>query len=398
MLSNVEDKQNNHRVDDPISIDRHVSLLDRRRLHRDANMLRGFVSMFWMTMLFFAAISFVKNSRQSGGTWLSFHLIHSTMSGYFGLLCLGVELLFAFLLHICMYVVVRPSCLAYIHVFSMLFALKRSSGWACLQTMSYLMVFIVLQLKLHSFAMLRKSQNDDNCCWSQYLFHMISPNVVYEASPKRTKVVDYRYIMEKLTGAVFCWLLAHILIEHYMLSHLNKVRLASMESVLLDILPSVFIPSILVYNILFLLLFEFWLSCLAECLGLSDRHYFADWWNSNSFADFSRTWNIPVHRFIKKHIYKVLLEQLGAPKSIANFGCFFVSACLHELVMWAALGRRRLIVEHKPIIFAFQMLQLPLMKVGRVVHRWSPIMANLFFWFGMLFAPPLITILYIRTQ
>lgn len=344
--------------------------------------------MFWVIMSFFAVISIIRNHRQHGRL-MTFDIIQTTMSGYFGLLSLGIELLIVFAWHVVLYPLTAfPSSILPVHISTMLLVLKKTKDQAPLTIMSYLIIAIAFQLKVHSYTMESRARTFNN-----YIFHLVSPYIVYKENPPRTREINYRALWEKVTGTVFCWLLAHLILEHYMLPKLKLIRTVSLPDLVLDIFPSIVLPTIFAYIVLFLLMFEFWLGALAEALKLEERQFFSDWWNSSSFDEFSRKWNIPIHLFIKKHVYKVMLERFKWTRGSSYFTCFVISAMLHEFVMWAALGQR---LRHPPVIFVFQMLQIPLTWLATVISRCSPHLANMFFWFGMIFGPPLITVLYIR--
>jgi sterol O-acyltransferase len=45
------------------------------------------------------------------------------------------------------------------------------------------------------------------------------------------------------------------------------------------------------------------LNALAEITRFADRGFYADWWNSVSWDQFSRDWNRPVYNFLLRHVY-----------------------------------------------------------------------------------------------
>lgn len=68
-------------------------------------------------------------------------------------------------------------------------------------------------------------------------------------------------------------------------------------------------------------------------LSFADRQFYEDWWNSTSWDEFARKWNKPVHVFLARHVYTSSISRYGLSKKRAMFLTFFLSACLHELVM-----------------------------------------------------------------
>lgn len=85
------------------------------------------------------------------------------------------------------------------------------------------------------------------------------------------------------------------------------------------------------------------------------------------------------------------MESYKLSKTNATFVTFLLSSVFHELVL--------IIVTHKVRLYMFgiQMLQVPIIFIGRMaVFKKRFWLGNSFFWFGMLFGPPLLGILYCR--
>ena len=97
------------------------------------------------------------------------------------------------------------------------------------------------------------------------------------------------------------------------------VRLSSSFS-LLHHTHAVMISLLVFYIIFDCILFAFaeltcfagqWLSsffyahsshCFLMPIHSIDREFYQDWWNSTSFDEFARRWNVPVHTFLLKHV------------------------------------------------------------------------------------------------
>ena len=71
-----------------------------------------------------------------------------------------------------------------------------------------------------------------------------------------------------------------------------------------------------------------------------------DWWNATTIGDYWRLWNMPVHKWLLRHVYYPALRQ-GLGRTPAMVLVFFVSACFHELLVgwplhmlrgWAFVG------------------------------------------------------------
>ena len=124
------------------------------------------------------------------------------------------------------------------------------------------------------------------------------------------------------------------------------------------------VPNHVIWLISFYALFHSYLNILAELLRFGDRQFYKDWWyksinsnnhilkikcflidikkrNSENVEAFWKNWNIPVHSFCLRHIYKPLLYQ-GVTKMQASLIVFFVSAFFHEYIVSIPLRMFRL--------------------------------------------------------
>lgn len=72
-----------------------------------------------------------------------------------------------------------------------------------------------------------------------------------------------------------------------------------------------------------------------------------------SWDQFARDWNRPVHIFLLRHVYHSSISSLKVNKHTATLITFFLSACVHELVMWCLFKKLR------GYLLFLQMCQLP---------------------------------------
>eukprot|EP01054_Gregarina_sp_Poly1_P007708 Gregarina_sp_Poly_1__7707@NODE_434_length_8452_cov_51_670244_g354_i0_p4_GENE_NODE_434_length_8452_cov_51_670244_g354_i0NODE_434_length_8452_cov_51_670244_g354_i0_p4_ORF_typecomplete_len328_score26_69MBOAT/PF03062_19/6_8e38MBOAT_2/PF13813_6/7_6e03MBOAT_2/PF13813_6/1_2e06Sdh_cyt/PF01127_22/6_1e02Sdh_cyt/PF01127_22/0_3_NODE_434_length_8452_cov_51_670244_g354_i035224505 len=114
------------------------------------------------------------------------------------------------------------------------------------------------------------------------------------------------------------------------------------------------LPTLYVWLLMFLAFFHFWLGLLAELTRFEDCLFYEDWWNATGFAEYWRRWNLPVHHFCMRHIYKPLLNR-GVSKLMAGQIVFALSALAHEYLVCAPLK-----VPWTGLVFTAFMLQTPL--------------------------------------
>ena len=79
-------------------------------------------------------------------------------------------------------------------------------------------------------------------------------------------------------------------------------------------------------------MFHSFLNTMGEILSFADRHFYSDWWNATDIVVFWKTWNLPVHRWAVRHLYKPCLSR-GYSPGMASFVVFLVSALLHEYLV-----------------------------------------------------------------
>jgi hypothetical protein len=109
----------------------------------------------------------------------------------------------------------------------------------------------------------------------------------------------------------------------------------------------------------------------------ADRQFYADWWNSCDWLEFSREWNKPVHHFFRRHVYSASRGHMSRP--MATVITFLISALAHELVMGCITRKFR------GYGFIAMMLQMPIVMVQR--SKWvrgRTLLNNVLFWCSMI--------------
>jgi diacylglycerol O-acyltransferase-1 len=92
------------------------------------------------------------------------------------------------------------------------------------------------------------------------------------------------------------------------------------------------LPNHLIWLIWFYWYFHSTLNFVAEILRFGDKQFYRDWWNSESVEYFWKNWNIPVHNWCVRHLYKPLLNK-GYTKLQVTAVVFLVSAFFHEYLV-----------------------------------------------------------------
>eukprot|EP01128_Nolandella_sp_AFSM9_P001109 TRINITY_DN11226_c0_g1_i1.p1 TRINITY_DN11226_c0_g1~~TRINITY_DN11226_c0_g1_i1.p1 ORF type:complete len:440 (-),score=59.38 TRINITY_DN11226_c0_g1_i1:94-1380(-) len=148
------------------------------------------------------------------------------------------------------------------------------------------------------------------------------------------------------------------------------------------------VPNLYCWLLGFFVFFEVYLNILADITGFADRRFYSDWWNAKTLGYYWRTWNFPVHSWIKRHVYHPV-EALGLGKNWAAFASFFVSAFFHEYILSMPFGQVKLWA------FFGILIQLPAVYLTRPLKHYH-YAGNILFWISIVVGQPFIAMLYYR--
>jgi len=186
----------------------------------------------------------------------------------------------------------------------------------------------------------------------------------YPVAPRIRK----RRLVGNLLALMICIALSYILLEQYVTPLLVNARqyvkmeagpdgkvLTISSAKLLERLLKLSLPNLYLWLLMFYALFHSWLNALAELTRFGDRRFYEDWWNSASFGEYWKKWNLPVHHWCLRHVYFPMLRR-GWSKLQSGFTVFLISGLLHELLVAVPLRMKRPTVL---VTLAF-LAQLPL--------------------------------------
>ncbi|KAF9903100.1 hypothetical protein EC991_004227 [Linnemannia zychae] len=214
--------------------------------------------------------------------------------------------------------------------------------------------------------------------------YLLVPSLIYELQYPRTSRIRPLYVFEKSVATLGTFTLLYLTTEHYIYPVVFDPTISPLRALVL-----LLIPFMMNYLMIFYIIFECICNAFAELSCFADRNFYEDWWNCVSFDEWARKWNKPVHHFLLRHVYDSSIESFHLSKSNAAFATFFLSSCVHELVMMVVTRKVRL------YLFVLQMFQLPLIWMGNnKTIRETPRLANAFFWMGMFMGPPLLGVAY----
>ncbi len=257
-----------------------------------------------------------------------------------------------------------------------------------------------------------------NLTFRNHCEYMFLPTVVYELEYPRSERIDWWYAAEK---AVACFGVIFVMI---MISQafiypvvMDSVRMKEEGVPLLGrfrrfpwMMLDLIFPFMMEYLLTWYLIWETILNFVAELTRFADRGFYDAWWNCVSWDQFARDWNRPVHNFLLRHVYHSSISAMKVDKHTATLITFFLSACVHELVMWCIFKKLR------GYLLVLQMCQLPvsclpsqsqsgdilltprtqLVRLSRT--KWlrnRKMLGNVIFWLGIFTGPSILCSLYL---
>jgi len=237
--------------------------------------------------------------------------------------------------------------------------------------------------KLH-----RKQVYPENLHLKDLYYFMAAPTLCYELNFPRTRRVRKRFLLKRVGEMIFLCGLILSLIQQWIIPTVNN-SLVSFKELnfpgMVERILKLAVPNHLIWLIFFYWLFHSCFNVVAELLHFGDRVFYLDWWNAESVQSFWQTWNIPVHKWAVRHLYKPILSA-GYPRIQANIIVFIVSAFFHEYLVSVPLRMFR--------VWAFMGLlgQVPLTMLTRCYM--SSKYGNMVVWLSLIIGNPAIILMY----
>ena len=163
-------------------------------------------------------------------------------------------------------------------------------------------------------------------------------------------------------------------------------------------------PNHIVWLLFFYSYFQSFFNLIGELLRFGDRDFYHDWWyvlslfkikwifpkivifrNSESVDSFWQKWNIPVHKWCVRHLYKPLVYR-GYSRVQGSCAVFIVSAFFHEYIVSIPLKMFEI------WSFAGMVAQIPFAII--VSKYLSGHSANVAIWLSLIIGQPLAILMY----
>ncbi|KAK2504026.1 hypothetical protein MC885_012399 [Smutsia gigantea] len=176
--------------------------------------------------------------------------------------------------------------------------------------------------------------------FSSYLYFLFCPTLIYRETYPRTPNVRWNYVAKNFAQALGCVLYACFILGRLcvpVFANMSREPFST-RALVLSIMHAT-LPGIFLLLLIFFAFLHCWLNAFAEMLRFGDRMFYRDWWNSTSFSNYYRTWNVVVHDWLYSYVYQDGLWLLGGrARGAAMLGVFLVSAMVHEYIFCFVLG------------------------------------------------------------
>ena len=247
-----------------------------------------------------------------------------------------------------------------------------------------------------------------------YSFIMF-PTLVYCLQYPRTKRIRKGWLLRRCLELVSISIIVVSMSQQWVLPTVRNAKFDQLDIVhMAERVLKLAIPNMYVWLLGFYAFFHLYLNILAELTFFGDRlfctfslslsphfHFFhtsyiciyiplytdKDWWNSRSLDYFWSHWNLPVHHFMKRHVYVPLRKKKWSSVS-AVLLIFFISGIGHEIVLSVPFGSVKLWA-----VFGM-MAQAPLCALTRRSIFRSTQFGNIVFWLSIILGQPTLVLFY----
>uniref|UniRef100_A0A3Q3KXV0 O-acyltransferase n=1 Tax=Mastacembelus armatus TaxID=205130 RepID=A0A3Q3KXV0_9TELE len=175
---------------------------------------------------------------------------------------------------------------------------------------------------------------------SHYLYFLFAPTLIYRDKYPRNPVIRWGYVATKFLQVLGCLFYAYYVFVRLCIPQFRSVslQLFDLKAMVLCVFNSI-LPGVLVLFLGFFAFLHCWHNAFAEMLRFADRMFYKDWWNSTSFANYYRTWNVVVHDWLYYYVYRDFLWMSQKRfRPAAMLFVFTVSAVVHEYILAICFG------------------------------------------------------------
>ncbi|XP_058971297.2 diacylglycerol O-acyltransferase 1 [Pocillopora verrucosa] len=232
----------------------------------------------------------------------------------------------------------------------------------------------------------------ENLTQKDLYYFIFAPTLCYELNYPRSERIRKRFLLRRLAefffiigiviGAFQQWIVPTVKNSMKPIQEMDVGR--GLERIM-----KLAVPNHLLWLLFFYAFFHSGLNILAELLRFGDRTFYRDWWNSPNVAYFWQNWNIPVHRWARRHLYIPMLRS-GYSSLQAQVAVFLLSAFFHEFLVSVPLRLFRFWA------FLAMLAQVPLHLLVKKFLGDYPNYGNMVVWLSIILGQPLAILTYVH--
>uniref|UniRef100_A0A914W462 O-acyltransferase n=1 Tax=Plectus sambesii TaxID=2011161 RepID=A0A914W462_9BILA len=230
----------------------------------------------------------------------------------------------------------------------------------------------------------------NNLTLSNLYYFMFAPTLCYELKFPRSPGIRKTFVIKRLCELVGLSFVVGALSQQWIVPLLKNSMQPFSDMNLGHCIERVLklaIPNHLIWLLFFYVVFHSALNLIAEILRFADREFYRDFWNAETISYFWKTWNIPVHRWALRHIYKPMMRNKWS-KLQASIAVFFVSAFFHEYLVSIPLSMFRLWAYYG------MMMQVPLSILTDIMGGGRA--GNIIVWLSLILVQPMAILMYVH--
>ncbi|CAF1030665.1 unnamed protein product, partial [Didymodactylos carnosus] len=231
-----------------------------------------------------------------------------------------------------------------------------------------------------------------NLTLSNLYYFLVIPTLCYELKFPKTRRIRKRFLIRRTLEVIFFAMLNILLIQQWIMPILRNSHqpFRDLDYLrLIERLLKLAVPNNIVWLIFFYWYFHSVLNLIGELTYFGDREFYRDWWNASQVGVFWKNWNVPVHNFASRHLFKPLL-RMGVAKFHSACIVFFISAFFHEYLVSVPLGMFRLWA------FSGMILQLPFAFAVNHYLKDKPRLGNIAVWLSLIIGQPIAIMMYLH--
>lgn len=232
-------------------------------------------------------------------------------------------------------------------------------------------ISLIYDFKMYSFFV--KSVSSSFPPKSDYIKFLFYPTLVYSTNYATKAKIDKKALMIAIFNCILFSVSFLFTVDLCIVPVVVKILKSTSNIEIMENFAYLSGASPLAFYLMFKAFFVGLLTAVGELLRF-DGEIYDDWWSAKTSNEFWRKWNIPVHMFIKEHVYDPLLNN-GISRNLAAFICFTFSGLVHEYIISMTLK------SLNGWFFWGMMMQMPLHYVTTAAKRLIRWHSSMFFWF-----------------